>query len=241
MSKLIAIIDDEPDIVELVSIHLNKAMFNVKGFSDAEGLYRFLGLSDGHCQASEQIPDLIILDLMLPDADGVEICKNLKKRDKYSSIPIIMLTAKGEETDKILGLEFGADDYVTKPFSPRELVARVKAVLRRRQKIDESGKLNIGGILIIDTEKHEVTVKGQMIDLTSTEFRILKLFVSNKSKVFSRYDILDYLWGDEKIVLDRTIDVHIKNLRDKLGKAGQLIRNIRGVGYKLEARHGESA
>jgi DNA-binding response OmpR family regulator len=241
MSKLIAIIDDEPDIVELVSIHLKKAMFNVKGFSDAEGLYRFLGLSDGHCQASEQIPDLIILDLMLPDADGVEICKNLKKRDKYSSIPIIMLTAKGEETDKILGLEFGADDYVTKPFSPRELVARVKAVLRRHQKIDESGKLNIGGILIIDTEKHEVTVKGQMIDLTSTEFRILKLFVSNKSKVFSRYDILDYLWGDEKIVLDRTIDVHIKNLRDKLGKAGQLIRNIRGVGYKLEARHGESA
>jgi len=241
MSKLIAIIDDEPDIVELVSIHLKKAMFNVKGFSDAEGLYRFLGLSDGHCQASEQIPDLIILDLMLPDADGVEICKNLKKRDKYSSIPIIMLTAKGEETDKILGLEFGADDYVTKPFSPRELVAGVKAVLRRRQKIDESGKLNIGGILIIDTEKHEVTVKGQMIDLTSTEFRILKLFVSNKSKVFSRYDILDYLWGDEKIVLDRTIDVHIKNLRDKLGKAGQLIRNIRGVGYKLEARHGESA
>ena len=241
MSKLIAIIDDEPDIVELVSIHLKKAMFKVKGFSDAEGLYRFLGLSDGDCQASEQIPDLIILDLMLPDADGIEICKNLKKRDKYSSIPIIMLTAKGEETDKILGLEFGADDYVTKPFSPRELVARVKAVLRRRQKTDESESFNIGGILIIDKEKHEVTVKGQKIDLTSTEFRILILFVSNESKVFSRYDILDYLWGDEKIVLDRTIDVHIKNLRDKLGKAGQFIKNIRGIGYKLETRHGKPA
>ncbi len=234
MSRLIAIIDDEPDIVELVSIHLKKAMFKVKGFSDAEGLYRFLGLSDGHRQESEQVPDLIILDLMLPDADGIEICKNLKKNDKYSSIPIIMLTAKGEETDKILGLEFGADDYVTKPFSPRELVARVKAVLRRREKIDESGKLDIGGILIIDIEKHEVAVEGQKIELTSTEFRILKLFVSNKNKVFSRYDILDYLWGDEKIVLDRTIDVHIKNLRDKLGKAGQLIKNIRGIGYKLE-------
>ncbi|MFV1975412.1 MAG: winged helix-turn-helix domain-containing protein [Candidatus Scalindua sp.] len=224
-----------------MSIHLKKAMFKVKGFSDAEGLYRFLGLSDGHRQESEQVPDLIILDLMLPDADGIEICKNLKKNDKYSSIPIIMLTAKGEETDKILGLEFGADDYVTKPFSPRELVARVKAVLRRREKIDESGKLDIGGILIIDIEKHEVAVEGQKIELTSTEFRILKLFVSNKNKVFSRYDILDYLWGDEKIVLDRTIDVHIKNLRDKLGKAGQLIRNIRGIGYKLDAHHGESA
>ncbi len=241
MSKLIAIIDDEPDIVELVSIHLKKAMFKVKGFCDAESLYRFLGLSDGQSQESEHIPDLIILDLMLPDADGIEICKNLKKRDKYSSIPIIMLTAKGEETDKILGLEFGADDYVTKPFSPRELVARVKAVLRRQQKVDKSEKLDVDGILLIDTEKHEVTVEGQKIDLTSTEFRILKLFVSNKSKVFSRYDILDHLWGDEKIVLDRTIDVHIKNLRDKLGKAGQFIKNIRGIGYKLEAHHGESA
>ncbi len=234
MSSLIAIVDDEQDIVELVSIHLKKAMFKTKGFSDAEGLYRFLGLSGGQCQANEQIPNLIILDLMLPDADGIEICKNLKSKDKYSTIPIIMLTAKGEETDKILGLEFGADDYVTKPFSPRELVARVKAVLRRHQKVNESGELNVGGTLIIDTEKHEVTVEGDKIDLTSTEFRILKLFVSNKSKVFSRYDILDHLWGDEKIVLDRTIDVHIKNLRDKLGEAGQFIKNIRGIGYKLE-------
>ncbi len=171
---------------------------------------------------------------MLPDADGIEICKNLKKRNDYSSIPIIMLTAKGEETDRILGLEFGADDYVTKPFSPRELVARVKAVLRRGQKIDESEKFDIGGILIVDIEKHEVTVEGQKIELTSTEFRILKLFISIKGKVFSRYDILDYLWGDEKIVLDRTIDVHIKNLREKLDKAGSFIKNIRGIGYKLE-------
>ncbi len=234
MGRLIAIIDDEPDIVELVSIHLKKAMFKVKGFSDAEGLYKFLGLFDGHCQDSGQIPDLIILDLMLPDADGIEICKSLKKRNRYSSIPIIMLTAKGEETDKILGLEFGADDYVTKPFSPRELVARVKAILRRQQKADESEKFDIDGLLMVDVEKHEVTVEGQKVELTSTEFRILKLFISSKSKVFSRYDILDHLWGDEKIVLDRTIDVHIKNLRDKLGKAGSLIKNIRGIGYKLE-------
>ena len=225
MNKLVAIIDDEPDIVELVTIHLKKAMFKAKGFSDAESFYSFL---------EEKIPDLIILDLMLPDADGLEICKYLKKEDKYSSIPIIMLTAKGDETDKILGLEFGADDYVTKPFSPRELIARVKAILRRRRNVEESGKFDIGGTLIIDTEKYEVFVEGKRVELTSTEFKILKLFISNKNKVFSRYDILDYLWGDEKIVLDRTIDVHIKNLRDKLGKAGQLIKNIRGIGYKLE-------
>lgn len=225
MNKLIFVIDDEPDIVELVTIHLKKAMFKVKGFSDAESFYRFL---------DEKIPDLIILDLMLPDADGLEICKYLKKEDKFSSIPIIMLTAKGDETDKILGLEFGADDYVTKPFSPRELVARVKAVLRRRQKAEESGKLEIGGILTIDPASYEVVVEGRKIELTTTEFRILKLLLSKKSKVFSRYDILDHLWGDEKIVLDRTIDVHIRNLRDKLGKAGQFIKNIRGIGYKLE-------
>ncbi len=225
MNKLIAIVDDEPDIVELVSINLKKAMFKVNGFSDAESFYRFL---------EEKIPDLIILDLMLPDADGLEICKYLKKEDKFSSIPIIMLTAKGDETDKILGLEFGADDYVTKPFSPRELVARVKAILRRRRNVEESGKLDVGGILIIDTEKYEVFVEGKRIELTSTEFRILKLLLSKKSKVFSRNDILDYLWGHDKIVLDRTIDVHIKNLREKLGKAGRFIKNIRGVGYKLE-------
>ena len=225
MNKLIAIVDDEPDIVELVSINLKKAMFKVNGFSDAESFYRFL---------EEKIPDLIILDLMLPDADGLEICKYLKREDKFSSIPIIMLTAKGEETDKVLGLEFGADDYVTKPFSPKELVARVKAVLRRRRNVEESGKLDVGGILIIDTEKYEVFVEGKRIELTSTEFRILKLLLSKKSKVFSRNDILDHLWGHEKIVLDRTIDVHIKHLRDKLGKAGRFIKNIRGVGYKLE-------
>ena len=232
MNKLIAIVDDEPDIVELVSINLKRAMFKVNGFSDAESFYRFL---------EEKIPDLIILDLMLPDADGLEICKYLKKEDRFSSIPIIMLTAKGDETDKILGLEFGADDYVTKPFSPRELVARVKAVLRRRWNVEESGKLDVGGILIIDTEKYEVFVEGKRVELTTTEFRILKLLLSKKSKVFSRDDILDYLWGHEKIVLDRTIDVHIKHLRDKLGKAGRFIKNIRGVGYKLEAHHGESA
>jgi two-component system phosphate regulon response regulator PhoB/two-component system alkaline phosphatase synthesis response regulator PhoP len=171
---------------------------------------------------------------MLPDTDGLELCKTLKKKDTFAAIPVIMLTAKGEETDKILGLELGADDYVTKPFSPKELVARVKAVLRRQVRKVESKKIEIAGRVIIDLEKFEVTAKGKKIDLTTTEFRILQLLASRKGYVFTRDNILNYLWGDEKAVVDRTIDVHIRHLREKLGSAAALIKNIRGVGYKLE-------
>ena len=225
MKELIAIVDDEPDILELVSLHLKRAGFRTDGFLNAENFLKFIKVEH---------PDLVILDLMLPDADGLEVCKELKKQAEYSSIPIIMLTAKGEETDKILGLELGADDYVTKPFSPKELVARVKAVLRRQQKREELPKIEIGDMLIILPEKHEVYVEGKRIELTSTEFRILQLLSSKKGWVFSRDQILDYLWGQEKAVVDRTVDVHIKHLREKLGKASPLIKNIRGVGYKLE-------
>jgi two-component system phosphate regulon response regulator PhoB/two-component system alkaline phosphatase synthesis response regulator PhoP len=225
MSKLIAIIDDEPDIVELVSVNLKKAGFDTRGFSNLESFLFFL---------KKQTPDLVILDLMLPDADGLEICKYLKKKDEFSSIPIIMLTAKAEETDKILGLELGADDYVTKPFSPKELVARVKVALRRQVQKEDTKKIEIGGILVIDLEKFAVKVDGEKIDLTSTEFKILQLLSSRQGWVFSRDKILDYLWGREKAVLDRTVDVHVKNLREKLGTAGQFIKNMRGIGYKLE-------
>lgn len=224
MNELIAVIDDEPDILELVSLHLTKANFKVKGFLNAESFFKFL---------SSKIPDLIILDLMLPDADGIEICKYLKSSQNFSSIPIIMLTARASETDKVLGLELGADDYVTKPFSPRELVARVKAVLRR--KTQNSGKkIKIGEILLIDLNKFEVFVENKKIDLTPTEFRILKILASKKGWVFTRDQILDHLWGYDKAVLDRTIDVHIKNLREKLGEAAKFIKNVRGVGYKIE-------
>ncbi|MDH5744786.1 MAG: response regulator transcription factor [Candidatus Aminicenantes bacterium] len=224
MKELIAIVDDEPDILELVSIHLKRAGFMTKDFFRAQDFLKFI---------ETEKTDLIVLDLMLPDADGLEICKELKKQAEYSSIPIIMLTAKGEETDKILGLELGADDYVTKPFSPKELVARVKAVLRRQQKREELPKIEIGGLLTILPEKHEVYVEGNKVELTSTEFRILQLLSSKKGWVFTRDQILDYLWGQEKAVVDRTVDVHIKHLREKLGKASSLIKNIRGVGYKL--------
>lgn len=225
MKKLIAIIDDEPDIVELVSLHLKRAGFEVKGFLNAEDFFDFMG---------KNIPDLILLDLMLPDADGFEVCKYLKRKDEFAATPIIMLTAKGEETDKVLGLELGADDYITKPFSPKELVARVKAVLRRQDNEDILTKIVIRDLLIIYPEKHEAYAEGKRIDLTSTEFKILTMLAGKKGWVFTRDQILDYLWGQEKAVVDRTIDVHIKHLREKLGKASGLIKNIRGVGYKLE-------
>ncbi|RKY26721.1 MAG: two-component system response regulator [Candidatus Omnitrophota bacterium] len=224
MNELIAVIDDEPDILELVSLHLTKVNFKVKGFLNTEGFFKFL---------SSKIPDLIILDLMLPDSDGIEICKYLKSKEDLKSIPIIMLTARATETDKVLGLELGADDYVTKPFSPRELVARVKAVLRRKTQ-DSGKKIKIDDILLIDLNKFEVFVENKKIDLTPTEFRILKILTSKKGWVFTRDQILNHLWGEEKAVLDRTIDVHIKNLREKLGKAKKFIKNVRGIGYKVE-------
>ncbi|MFO7865619.1 MAG: response regulator [Candidatus Aminicenantes bacterium] len=225
MSKLIAVVDDEPDILELVSIHLEKNGYRSLEFLNGESFIEFLKSS---------LPDLIVLDLMLPDMDGLEICKYLKKQEHLASIPVIMLTAKGEEVDKILGLELGADDYVTKPFSPKELISRIRAVLRRGYKKESTEASSAGGILFIDTDKHEVRVRSRKIDLTSTEFRILQLLLSKKGWVFSREKILDYLWGQEKAVVDRTIDVHIKHLREKLGEAASLIKNIRGVGYKLE-------
>ncbi len=224
MNELIAVVDDEPDILELLSLHLKNAGFKVKEFLDGESFYRFL---------DTQIPDLVILDLMLPDIDGLEICKYLKRQDKLAEVPIIMLTAKSEETDKLLGLELGADDYVTKPFSPKELVARVKAVLRRKTPKTETKKIEIANILVIDNQKFEVFVENKKIELTPTEFKILQLLASKIGWVYNREQILDYLWGQEKVVLDRTVDVHIKNLRTKLGKAGKFIKNIRGVGYKL--------
>ncbi|KQC03363.1 MAG: hypothetical protein APR54_09500 [Candidatus Cloacimonas sp. SDB] len=226
MKKLIAIVDDEPDILELVAINLEKANFRTAVYEDAGSFLHSL---------EQVIPDLLILDLMLPDADGFDICKQLKKDLQFSAIPVIMLTARGDEMDRILGLEFGADDYVVKPFSVRELIARVKAVLRRENKENEKRIITIADLLTIDLHKHETSVMGEKIDLTTSEFKILKLLALKQGWVYSRNQILDQLWGNDKIVLDRTIDVHIKNLRDKLKQAGKFIKNIRGVGYKIEA------
>ena len=223
--KNIVIIDDEPDIVELVSHHLNKAGYRVRSFENGSTALDYIQVNP---------PDMILLDLMLPDYDGLELCKMLKKDEKYGQIPVIMLTARNEEMDKVLGLEIGADDYITKPFSPREMLARIKAVLRRDDKVAKSNLIEIGDILEIDLQKYEVFLNKQKIDLTTTEFKILRLLSEKKGWVYSRESILEFLGVQEKGVLDRTVDVHIKNLREKLGDASKFIKNIRGVGYKIE-------
>ncbi|MBN2601167.1 MAG: response regulator transcription factor [Candidatus Marinimicrobia bacterium] len=225
MPELIAIVDDEPDILELVSIHLIKANYRTQKFEQVIPFFDFL---------ERQIPDLLILDLMLPDIDGIEVCKRLKSNKRSSDIPIIMLTARGEEFDKVLGLELGADDYITKPFSTRELVARVRAVLRRKQLGNLEKILVIGDRVKIDLQKYHATVDNSNVDLTVTEFKLLQILAEKPGWVFSREQLLQYIWGDDKIVIDRTIDVHVKNLRDKLGPAAAFIKNVRGIGYKLE-------
>ncbi len=224
-SPMIAVVDDEPDILELLRLGLSRAGFRVAAFPDAGSFWKSL---------EKETPALVLLDLMLPDADGVEVCRSLRRREGGTALPIIMLTARGTEADKVLGLEIGADDYVTKPFSMKELVARIHAVLRRPDRDGETKTIEFGP-LRIDIEKHEVLVEGRPVELTATEFRILQLLASRRGRVLTRDQILDVLWGHEKIVVDRTIDVHIRNLREKLGPAAGLVKNIRGIGYKVEA------
>jgi len=221
----IALIEDEPDIASLLAAFLRKEGYAVDHHPAADRFFRTLAKTS---------PDLILLDLMLPDADGFEICKALKKNEAWSRIPIIIMTAKAEESDKILGLELGADDYVTKPFSFKEMAARIKAVLRRGEPAEASRILEVGGRLLIDLDKFEVRVDGRPVALTSTEFKILSVLAAKRGRVLSRDQILDHLWGHEKIVLDRTVDVHIRNLREKLGPAAAFVKNMRGVGYKVE-------
>jgi two-component system phosphate regulon response regulator PhoB/two-component system alkaline phosphatase synthesis response regulator PhoP len=223
--KVIAIVDDDREIREMVSQYLTKDGFKTKGLDDAESLMSYL---------EKTMPDLIILDLMLPGMNGFEACKKLREKDRTTAIPIIILSGKAEETDKVSGLDLGADDYVVKPFSMDELSARVRAVLRRKYHDMAENKMEVSKDLTIDLQRYIVTSDGQEVDLTPTEFKILELLASRKSQVFTRDRILDYLWGEEKVVVERTIDVHIRHLREKLGKPGEMIKNVRGIGYKLE-------
>ncbi len=222
----ILIVEDEEDVLELVRYNLTKNGFQTVCAVSGE---------DALSKARSVLPDLILLDLMLPAVDGLEVCKQLKRDPKLKDIPIIMLTAKGEEADIITGLESGADDYVTKPFSPKVLVARTKTVLRRKNnngKTAESFLLKRGE-LIIDTEKHEVRVNEYPVELTLTEFKVLHFLAKRPGRVFTRYQIVDATKGDDYIVTDRAVDVQIVGLRRKLGECGDYIETVRGVGYRF--------
>lgn len=222
----ILIVDDEEHIQELIKFNLENSGYKV--------LLAGNGI-DALKLAKSERPDLVLLDLMLPGMDGYEVCKEIRKDNAISTMPIIMITAKSEELDKILGLELGADDYMTKPFSVRELVARAKAVLRRTtsQPLDKSFKFEN---IAVDFEKHEVTREGKKIDLTLKEFELLEILIKNKGRVMTRDFLLDKIWGYEYIGETRTVDVHIRHLRQKIeedDKSPQFIETIRGVGYRF--------
>jgi two-component system alkaline phosphatase synthesis response regulator PhoP len=228
MSKeKILIVDDEPHILELVRFNLEAGGFKVIEAPDGQKAIEL---------AQTENPDLILLDLMLPGTDGLEVCRILRQQKATREIPIIMLTAKSEEIDKVLGLEIGADDYITKPFSPRELTARVKAVLRRSASSEKTeNNIKIGN-LVIDIEKHEVLVDGEKQEFTPKEFDLLKLLASNPGKVFSREYLLENIWGYDYLGDTRTVDVHIRHLRQKVEKDSDrpvYIETVRGIGYKF--------
>jgi phosphate regulon transcriptional regulator PhoB len=221
----ILVVDDEKDIIELIRYNLEKEGLKVITATSGEEAIR---------RSLNENPQLIVLDLMLPGIDGLEVCRILKRETKTSSIPIVMLTVKSDETDIVVGLELGADDYITKPFSPRILAARVKAILRRKEPKEEKAEIIKIGSLTINLAKYQVSLKNKPLSLTSTEFKILAFLAQNKGKVFTRDQLLDKAWKEESFVVDRTVDVHIRRLRQKLGSASYLIETIRGVGYKFK-------
>jgi two-component system alkaline phosphatase synthesis response regulator PhoP len=233
MSKsTVLVIDDEKDLLELVRYNLEKEHFAVVVASDS---------SKGLEIAQRNSPDLLILDLMMPGLGGLEICRQLRGEPATARIPILMLTAKAAETDRVIGLEMGADDYLTKPFSPRELVARVRAILRRSAAEQPAAQIIRRGELLIDIPRHEVKLAGKTIGLTATEFRILEFLAARPGRVLSRDQIIDAALGQSAAVIDRTIDVHITSLRKKLGAGGAKIETVRGFGYKFREDASEEA
>jgi DNA-binding response OmpR family regulator len=221
----VLIVEDDGDIMDLLDYNLANAGFKVLKAGDGT---RALEV------ARNEVPDLILLDLMLPEIDGIEVCKVLKKSESTQNIPVLMVTAKGEEVDRVVGLEIGAEDYVVKPFSPRELILRVKAILKRI-KGEEPVKSKRYGPLFIDLEIHEVSINGERTDLTATEFKLLWELIQRPGHVISRDTLLDRVWGVECYVTTRTVDTHIRRLREKLGKAGDLIETVRGFGYRTRS------
>jgi two-component system alkaline phosphatase synthesis response regulator PhoP len=226
--KKILIIEDDDHIIELLKFNVESNGYAVSVAMDGH---------EGLNKAVNELPDLILLDLMLPGIDGIDICNKLKNKDRTKDIPIIMLTAKGHETDKILGLEIGADDYITKPFSVRELMTRIKVVFRRYTadiSQEKEAKIKVGS-LEIDHEKHEVTLDSKIVKLTLKEYQLLEYLAENRGKVLSRNALLDRVWGYDYFGETRTVDVHIRHLRKKIeDDNAELIETIRGVGYKIK-------
>jgi two-component system phosphate regulon response regulator PhoB len=223
----ILVVDDEPEAVELLEFNIKQAGFDVLVAADG---------SEALKKAHGALPSLVLLDLMLPEVDGLEVCKMLRRDPATASIPIIMVTAKATEIDRILGLELGADDYITKPFSPRELVLRVKKLLQReRADKEDSGTFKFGE-LVIDTPRHLVSWRGKSIELTATEFKLLTILAQRRGRVQSREQLLRDVWEYNSLIDTRTVDTHMRRLREKLGPAAKWLDTVRGVGYRfLEA------
>ena len=227
MKPKILVVDDEPDALELIEVNLKGAGFDVMSASDGRQALD---------KARSAVPALVLLDVMLPEVDGLEVCKSLRRDPKTASIPIIMLTARAAEIDRVLGLELGADDYITKPFSPRELILRVRNLLKRQSAtLETSQQVRFAG-LVIDRSRHSITYKEKPLDLTLTEFKLVTVLAERKGRVQSREQLLKDVWGYNTFIDTRTVDTHMRRLRDKLGEASKLLDTVRGVGYRFLER-----
>ena len=228
MSKTILIVEDEPALREMISCALSHAGFSIVEAGDA---------TQARKRITEQEPDLVLLDWMLPGMSGIDLARFFRKNDGTRRLPIIMLTAKSDEEDKLKGLETGADDYVTKPFSTKELIARINAVLRRSDPSGSDESLSLGGIQL-DPTSHIVTASDKVCEMGPTEFRLLHFFMTHPERVYSRSQLLDFVWGDQVYVEERTVDVHIRRLRKALSESGcdSLIQTVRGAGYRFSVR-----
>ena len=224
MKNIILVIEDEPDINKTISYNLL-----TEGFEPISAY----NLQEADNWVQSNSPDLILLDLMLPDGSGLDFCKRIKSKDKFNNIPIIILTAKDDEVDKVVGFELGADDYVTKPFSVRELILRVKVLLKKRTDDGANEQILEFGPILMNLDAHDVSIDGKIVNLTALEFKLLKHLLKRKGRVQTRDQLLGDVWGYSSEVTTRTVDTHIKRLREKLGEPGDLIQTIRGVGYRF--------
>lgn len=224
MKAKILVVDDEPDALELIDVNLRAAGFEVILADDGREALQ---------KARAIMPDLIVLDVMLPETDGLEVCKTLRRENATARIPIIMLTARAAEMDRVLGLELGADDYITKPFSPRELILRVRNLLERASTgVKKNEQIRLGN-LVIDQPRHRVTHMGKALELTATEFKLVTVLAERRGRVQSREQLLRDVWGYETPIDTRTVDTHMRRLRDKLGSAAKYLDTVRGVGYRF--------